>query len=248
MPSKAVLLAVAAFFAALVAPPLPISWGDEAVPPSPPTQAQQPTAPSAPAPPAAASPQPAPGGQGGAPANPAPAAQAQPGAPSPSEGSKPQSAEGATGEIVDLPARPFAYVEGKADRDQIFNAILGSLGQVKREMDQAGVKASGRPLAVFVESDDSGFRYHAGFPLAPPPDGKMAPSGELKIGETPSAKAMRFEHVGAYADMDATYEAITAFLDEKGIDAQDTFIEEYANDVKDADDPTLEVNIYVLMK
>ena len=246
MPSKAVLLAVAAFFAALVAPPLRSSWGDEAVSPAP-AQAQQPTAPSAPAPPGAANPQLAPEGQG-APANPAPAAQAPPGAPSTVESSKPQSAEGAAGEIIDLTARPFAYVEGKADRDQIFNAILGSLGQVKREMDQAGVTASGRPLAVFVESDESGFRYHAGFPLASPPDGKTAPLGEVKIGETPNAKAMRFEHVGAYADIDATYEAITAFLDEKGIDAQDTFIEEYANDVKDADDPTLEVKIYVLMK
>ena len=49
-------------------------------------------------------------------------------------------------------------------------------------------------------------------------------------------------------DIDATYDAITAYLDEKGIDAQDSFIEEYANDVKDPDDPTLQVNIYVLLK
>ncbi|MBV9906583.1 MAG: AraC family transcriptional regulator, partial [Hyphomicrobiales bacterium] len=44
------------------------------------------------------------------------------------------------------------------------------------------------------------------------------------------------------------YDAITAYLDDKGIDAQDTFVEEYANDVKDPDDPTLQVNIYVLLK
>ena len=49
-------------------------------------------------------------------------------------------------------------------------------------------------------------------------------------------------------DIDATYDAITAYLDEKGVDAQDSFVEEYANDVKDADDPTLQVNIYVLLK
>ena len=64
----------------------------------------------------------------------------------------------------------------------------------------------------------------------------------------PSGKAMRFEHLGSYADIDATYDAITAYLDEKGIDAQDSFVEEYVNDVKDADDPTLQVNIYVLLK
>ena len=35
----------------------------------------------------------------------------------------------------------------------------------------------------------------------------------------------------------ATYEAITAYLDEKGIDAQDMFVEEYLNDVKTARRP-----------
>jgi effector-binding domain-containing protein len=173
-----------------------------------------------------------------------------PGAPEaskPAETAKPQS-EGSTGETVDLAARPFAYVEGKADRDEIYNAILASLGQVKRDLDKAGLKPAGRPYAVFVESDDTGFRYHAGFPLEAAPAHDANLSDGVKVGETPSGKAMRFQHLGAYADIDATYDAITAYLDEKGIDAQDSFVEEYANDVKDADDPTLEVNIYVLLK
>jgi effector-binding domain-containing protein len=151
-----------------------------------------------------------------------------------------------TGETVELPARPFAYTEGKADRDGIYAAILGSLGLVKRDMDKAGIKPAGRPIAVFVESDDSGFRYHAGYPLETPPQGNI--SDAVRVGQTPSGKAMRFQHLGSYADIDATYDAITAYLDEKGVDAQDSFVEEYANDVKDPDDPTLQVNIYVLLK
>jgi effector-binding domain-containing protein len=175
------------------------------------------------------------------PAPPAPEAQkpAEPAAP---------SGEASTGEVVDMPARAFAYIEGKADRDEIYSAIVGSLGLVKQDMDKANLVPSGRPLAVFVESDDTGFKYHAGYPLAAAPEGKASLSDAVKIGETPSGRAMRFEHQGAYADIDATYDAITAYLDEKGIDAQDSFIEEYANDVKDADDPTLQVNIYVLLK
>src|SRR4249919_1169201 len=47
------------------------------------------------------------------------------------------SGEGSTGENVDLPARPFAYVEGKADKDEIYSAILNSLSSVKREIDKA---------------------------------------------------------------------------------------------------------------
>ena len=183
---------------------------------------------------------------------PAPGQAAQPQAPPAASTGSPLPAakqdDSSTGEIVDLPARPFAYIEGKADRDDIYGAILGSLALVKQDMDKAGIKPAGRPLAVFVESDDAGFRYHAGYPIEPPPAGKTSLSDAVKIGQTPSGKAMRFEHQGAYADIDATYDAITAYLDEKSIDAQDSFVEEYANDVKDAADPSLQVNIYVLLK
>ena len=187
------------------------------------------------------------------PATPPAAQAAPPSAPAAPEAAKPgepaaPSGEASTGETVDLPARPFAYIEGKADRDEIYSAILGSLGLVKRDMDKANLAPAGRPLAVFVESDDTGFKYHAGYPLASAPEGKTSLSDAVKIGETPSGKAMRFEHQGAYSDIDATYDAITAYLDEKGVDAQDSFVEEYANDVKDPDDPTLQVNIYVLLK
>src|SRR5580704_8437896 len=198
--------------------------------------AQQQAPVAAPSTPAPASPSPTPG---------APPAVQAPAAPSPVPAT---SGEGSTGENVDLPARPFAYVEGKADKDEIYSAILNSLSSVKREIDKASLAPAGRPLAIFVESDDTGFKFHAGYPLAAALEGKSSLSDSVKIGQTPSGKAMRFEHQGAYGDIDATYDAITAYLDDKGIDAQDTFIEEYANDVKDPDDPTLQVNIYVLLK
>ena len=159
-----------------------------------------------------------------------------------------KQSDASTGETVVLQAHPFAYVEGKAGRNDIYGAILASLALVKRDTEKAGIKPGGRPLAVFVGSDDSGFQYHAGFPLEAAPEGDVPLPDAVKIGQTPSGKAMRFEHLGAYADIDATYDAITAYLDEKGIDAQDSFVEEYANDVKDPDDPTLQVNIYVLLK
>ncbi len=221
--------------------------------------AQQPPTAATPAAPASPSPAPAapPTAQAPAAESPAPAKPAEPPSatnptPATPEGANPAgpatSGEGSTGEAVDLPPRPFAYIEGKADKDEIYSSILSSLSLVKRDMDKANLTPAGRPIAVFVESDDTGFKYHAGYPLTAAPEGKSSLSDAVKIGQTPSGKAMRFEHQGAYGDIDATYDAITAYLDDKGIDAQDTFIEEYANDVKDPDDPTLQVNIYVLLK
>jgi effector-binding domain-containing protein len=154
----------------------------------------------------------------------------------------------AAGTMLEMTPRPSATFEGKANRDEIYAAIMGSLNIIRSEIDKAGLKAAGRPIAVFLQADDEGFRYRAEIPLESAPAGKTELSPAVKIGLTPIGKAMKFEHRGAYDDIDATYEAITAYLDEKGIDAQDVFIEEYLNDVKTSDDPNLQVDIYVLLK
>src|ERR1700722_9384507 len=246
MSSGLIRLFVASFLAVAAVVPhaglaqqAPVTAPSTPPPPSPPPT---PAVPPALQSPAAPSPVPTKPAEAPSATNPAPAPEgANPAGPT-------TSGEGSTGESVDLPSRPFAYVEAKADKDEIYSAILSSLSSVKHDMDKANLAPAGRPLAVFVESDDTGFKFHAGYPLAAAPEGKSSLSDTVKIGQTPSGKAMRFEHQGAYGDIDATYDAITAYLDDKGIDAQDTFIEEYANDVKDSDDPTLQVNIYVLLK
>jgi effector-binding domain-containing protein len=222
-----------------------------------PSQAQQAPAASPSPAPAAASPVATP-----ASASPTPAASATP-VPTPSPSTSPTPApsptpgnpdatkpgeSGSMGETIELVPRPAALIEGRANRDEVFGAIIGSIGQIRTEIAKAGLKAAGRPIAIFLEADDVGFKYRAAIPLESIPEGKTALSDAVTLGLTPVGKAMRFEHRGAYDDIDATYEAITAYLDEKGVDAQDTFIEEYLNDVKTADDPNLQVDIFVLLK
>jgi effector-binding domain-containing protein len=161
---------------------------------------------------------------------------------------QPNPAATQTGALVELAARPAAFLEGKANRDEIYASIMTSLATIRAELEKAGLKPAGHPLAVFLQADDEGFRYRAEIPLDAAPAGKNELSATVKLGLTPVGKAMRFEHRGAYDDIDATYEAVTAYLDEKNIDAQDVFVEEYLNEVKTGDDPNLQVDIYVLLK
>ena len=70
----------------------------------------------------------------------------------------------------------------------------------------------------------------------------------FKLGETPSGRAVKFEHRGAYEEIDATYEAITAWLDDKGLESRDFFVEEYLDQGKGADDTALAVDVYVFVK
>ncbi|MEA2838915.1 MAG: hypothetical protein QOF41_245 [Methylobacteriaceae bacterium] len=194
--------------------------------------AQSPAAPAAPATPPAISP---------------PAPPPAPGAPSTAQQPADESAVDAA-QTVEVPARPVALMRGSSTWDDGFKSITGALTQIHTEMQKAGLTASGHPFTVFVETDDAGFRYEAMVPLDKAPEGKSELTKAIQIGSSPSGKAMKFLHRGAYEDIDATYEAITAYLDEKNIEAQNLFIEEYLTPPKAPDDSSLEVDIYVFIK
>jgi effector-binding domain-containing protein len=203
----------------------------QAAPATPSVSQAAPAAPASPAPPA------------NAPATPPAAA---PGAP-PADAGQP-SDDNSTEQTLDMTAHPAAYSEGKANWSEGFSALTGAFDSINAELTKSGVAAAGRPIAVFVETDDTGFSYRAMVPIEKAPEGKTALSQTVKLGETPAGKAMKFEHRGSYEDIDSTYEAITAYLDEKGLEAANLFVEEYLNDVKTPDDPNLQVDIYVLLK
>ena len=125
---------------------------------------------------------------------------------------------------------------------------MGALAKIRAAVDKAGLKPLGHPLGVFLTADDDGFTFRAMVPVESAPDPKMVLGDGVKIGQTPVGKAMKFEHRGEYDEIDSTYDAITAWLDEKGVDAQDVFVEEYLNETKSPDDPNLAVDIFVLLR
>ena len=70
----------------------------------------------------------------------------------------------------------------------------------------------------------------------------------VQAGASPTGKALKFEHRGSYDEIESTYEAITAYLDEKGLDSENRFIEEYLTDLTAAEDADVDVDIYVFLK
>jgi effector-binding domain-containing protein len=172
-----------------------------------------------------------------------PETKAAPGAPS-----VPGVPDDATAQMLDIPARPVAFLRGKSDWENGFKSIVKSLDTIQAEVAKAGLKQGGKPIAVFTETDDNGFGYEAMVPLTEKPEGKDQLGSDVKLGSSPSGKAIKFQHRGAYDDIDSTYDLITAYLDEKGLEAQNLFIEEYLTDTKKSDDQGLQVDIYVFIK
>ena len=158
------------------------------------------------------------------------------------------SSDGYTPAPVEMKARPAVALAGSAEWDDGMRAIADAVAKLRVEMGKAGLEPAGNPLAVFVETDDKGFRFEAMIPLAVLTDpAPSLPSG-LRIATSPAGKTMKFEHRGSYDEIDTTYEAITAYLDEKGLEAQNLFVEEYLNLPKTSEEDGAQVDIFVFLK
>jgi effector-binding domain-containing protein len=160
----------------------------------------------------------------------------------------PAPADAAEVAEVTLPGKPAAIVSGTSTWEEGVENLKKAFGKLNEELTRAGMQAAGRPLTVFTQTDDMSFRYDAMVPVVAAPEGRPSLSPEVRFGRTPAGKALRFEHKGPYDGIDTTYETITAYLDLKGLTAEDAFVEEYATDLVDPSDPALEVNIYALLR
>ncbi|MCB8819142.1 GyrI-like domain-containing protein [Microvirga rosea] len=215
-----------------------------------PTPTAQGEAPAQPAP-TQATPTPAQPAPDPAPAQPAPASPASP-APSPSAAARPAlipTPGDPTGvEEVVLPGKPTAFITGTSNWEDAFGNLKAAFAKIEGALKNAGIAPAGKPLTVFAQTDDKGFRYEAMIPIAQAPEGRLELTPEIKFGKTPEGKAFRFVHKDAYDEIDGTYETITAYLDAKDIVAKDAFIEEYVSEMTEASDTNLEINIYVQPK
>src|SRR5215207_1743173 len=236
-------------------------------PASPPPAASEtpatPAAPAAPAAPPPATPQPAPQAQtapapSDIPAQPqAPAtAQPVPAIPTPTAPASPAPVqEAARATLFPNPSDPTGVEEGVlvskdtvvlagiSTWDEAYDNLKNAFAKIDGEMKKAGIAPAGRPLTIFVDTDDNGFKYQAMVPIAKVPEGKTELTPEIKFGRTPAGKSFRFVHKDAYDEIDGTYETITAYLDIKEIVAKDAFIEEYVSEFTDSQDTNFEVNI-----
>jgi effector-binding domain-containing protein len=143
-------------------------------------------------------------------------------------------------------AKPMLLAKGTATWDSAFDTITGSFKAVLAALEKQGIKPSGPPMTIYTATDDTGFEYMAGFPIAEEPKAPLPP--ELSVGKSPDGRALKFIHRGSYDAMDATYEAITNHLDSKKLEARDLFAEQYVTDPLKTPEDRLVIEVYVPVK
>lgn len=156
---------------------------------------------------------------------------------------------GAVNEVdtVTLPAKPAAIFGGRTRWEEAVPNLKAAFKRIEDELAKAGIAPAGRPVTVFVKTEEDGFQFDAMIPIAAAPAKPPEVEG-LRFGSTPSGRALRFKHAGTYDEVDGTYETLNAYLDAKEIPVMDQFVEEYISDLDEGADKKLDVNIYALMK
>jgi len=220
--------------------------------PSPaPSASPSPAASTSPAPAATPSPAPSPAASASpAPTtSPSPAASASPSpaTPPPAAAATPAPVQTADpfGLETTLESRKVVMVKGTANWDSAFDTLVDAFKALNTLLDKQGIKHAGNSMIVYTSTDDTGFTFLAEIPVEQDP--KNLPK-DMSVGKSPEGKALKFVHRGSYDNMDNTYEAITNHLDDKKLEAKDTFIEEYITDPLKTAEDKLVINVYVPLK
>jgi effector-binding domain-containing protein len=150
------------------------------------------------------------------------------------------------GAEVTLEPKTILYLKGAATWETAFETLLDAFKSINGYLEKQRIKPSGLPMAIYTQTDDTGFQYQVGIPIAEAP--KNLPRGDLAVAKSPGGKMLQFVHRGSYDAMDTTYEAITNHLDEKRLESDDMFIEEYVTDPLKTPEDKLVVNVYVPLK
>lgn len=152
----------------------------------------------------------------------------------------------AFGENVILPERTIIYLKGHTNWDAAFDTLVDAFKSLNEYLDKQGIKPNGPAMTIYTQTDDTGFTFEAAMPIAQAP--ANPPKGDIAIGKAPSGKALKFVHRGSYDAMDSSYEAITNYLDDKGLEAKELFIEEYATDPLTTKPDQMVVIVFVPIK
>ena len=149
------------------------------------------------------------------------------------------------GEETTLAPKTVVVLKGSANWDSAFETLIDSFKTLSALLDKQGIKSAGNPMIVYTSTDDTGFTYLAEIPVDQDP---KSLTKDMSMGKSPDGKALKFVHRGSYDNMDNTYEAITNHLDDKKLEAKDTFIEEYITDPLKTAEDKLVINVYVPLK
>ncbi len=133
-------------------------------------------------------------------------------------------------------------ISGQSTWDRGFETLSSAFERLTAEADRRGVKVAGRPLTVFIETDE----WRSATRRCSRSTARLKPAARpTSAGADPHRPRAALRPSRPFDDIEQTYEGITAYLDAKGVVVRDQFVEEYLNPLRDSSEANFDVNIYV---
>ena len=150
-------------------------------------------------------------------------------------------------ETVETETRPMLYVTRTSGMGSqaIADAMAGAFAAMGAFLQESGVKPAGPPLALYHDRNlaTGTISVDVGFPVTARATTKAA--GAVHAGQTPSGKALKAIHHGAYATMPRCYDCIAAHMEKFGLGVPSMSWEVYLNDPRTTPEAELLTEIYV---
>ena len=139
----------------------------------------------------------------------------------------------------------YVYVEGNApmmDGEAIANAMGMAFGSAFKGIETHAMTAQSAPICVYADMPGAEMTFRAGF-LVSPEDAAKA-SGDLKAGELPAGKALHKMHIGPYATMNQSHQAMWDEVKSRGMTPSMPVWEIYIDDPSETAPDSLRTEIY----
>src|SRR5882724_9578186 len=94
------------------------------------------------------------------------------------------------GEEVTLAAKTIVFSKGSANWDSAFETLVETFKKIQDALEKQGVKPAGPAMTIYTATDDTGFEFEAGVPVAEAPKGPL-PEG-LAVKKSPEGRALKF--------------------------------------------------------
>lgn len=129
-------------------------------------------------------------------------------------------------EIKTRQEQPTASIRLRTPQSKLKEELGPAFGEVAVLLGKQGSRPAGSPFAVYYNMDMNDLDVEIGFPVAGPvrADGRMKPSA------LPGGRTAMATHKGPYETFEATYGALTAFMQKSKVQPQGMCYEIYLND------------------
>jgi effector-binding domain-containing protein len=123
-------------------------------------------------------------------------------------------------------------------------ALTLAYEEISAYMYTSAIPMAGQPMAITLGNDEDSINFIAAIPVKSVPE---MLSGRVQTGTSPSGMAVRAIHQGAFDQMTATYEKLSAYMTAHGLRHGGVSWEHYVSDPGETEVEDLVTHIYILL-